>query len=87
MFSWFSIKITNNKKIGEAPKIGEGGDDQHVIYFTWPYMDINNLKHFNLKYRDLSKEPFIKANNALDITRPQDHPTKQTNEDKRELAL
>ena len=51
------------------------------------YMDINNLKHFNLKYRDLSKEPFIKVNNALDISTPQDHPTKQTNEDKRELAL
>ena len=29
-------KITNNKKIGAAPKIGADGDDQHVYFFTWP---------------------------------------------------
>ena len=30
------LKITNNKKIGAAFKIDAGGDDQLVIFFTWP---------------------------------------------------
>ena len=32
--------ITNNKRIGAAAKIEAGGDEQHVIYFTWPYIHI-----------------------------------------------
>ena len=30
------LKITNNKNIGAASKIGAGGDEKHVIFVTWP---------------------------------------------------
>ena len=34
-------KIINNKKIGAAPKIGEGGDVKHVFFFIWPNAALN----------------------------------------------
>ena len=56
-------KITNNKKIGAAPKIGEGGDDQHVYFFTWPNNQTKNKgKQITNKTKQNKKQTNKKTN-------------------------